>query len=120
MAVVDTGKNPIGDQIKKKVLAPSLYGIRYYGAHEYGAGADFFGIYQVRNWGKHQVVVKEKLYVPTNPQTETQQANRQKMTDAVAAWQALTSSQQNQYNQRAKYKSYSGYNLYLREYLLSH
>lgn len=79
-----------------------------------------YGIYRVRHrWGK---VIQEKLpfYVPTNPQTGPQQANRQKMTDAVAAWQALTDEQQAVYNKNAIGKEMSGYNLFLQEYLLSH
>jgi len=79
-----------------------------------------YGIYQVRTRYGKQVVVKEVFYTPTNPQTVPQQANRQKLTDGVAAWQALTNNQKEIYNERARYKPYSGYNLFLREYLLSH
>jgi len=119
MVVISAGETPIGDKIRKKLGSPSLYGTRGYGAHEYGAGADYFGIYQIRSEGGKQVIVKLPLYVPTNPQTEIQQANRQKITNGVIAWQSLTDEQKEVYNEKAKYKRYSGYNLYLREYLLS-
>lgn len=77
------------------------------------------GIYRVRRrWGK---VIHERLpfYTPTNPQTVPQQANRQKLTDAVAGWQGLTNNQKEIYNERARYKPFSGYNLYIGEYILS-
>ena len=119
MGVINVAEYGLGVQIRKKITAPSAYGVKKYGAFHYGAGAKFHGIYQVRTrYGKQ--VVKEEHYWPTNPQTEAQQAHRQKMTDAVAAWQVLTDNQKEVYNIRARYKKYSGYNLYLREYLLSH
>lgn len=120
MVVLDGIKEGIGKKIRGKLGAPSTYGTRNYGAFAYGAGADTFGIYQVRTRFGTQVQVKEKYYVPTNPQTGPQQANRQKMTDAVAVWQALTPAQKKEYNIKAKGKDMSGYNLFLSEYLLSH
>lgn len=119
MAVITGAKNGLGVKIRGKVTAPSAYGVRKYGAFYYGAGAKTHGIYQVRTrFGEH-VQVKEKHYWPTNPQTGPQQANRQKMTDAVAAWQALTGEQQAVYNKNAIGKEMSGYNLFLSEHLLS-
>ena len=120
MAIINAGANPLGDQIRRSIRAPSQYGVRGYGAHSYGAGADICGIYQIRVRKGKQIIVKEKFYVPTNPQTEGQQAWRQIFADAIAGWQALTSEQKAVYNINAKYKPYSGYNLYLREYLQSH
>lgn len=119
MTVLVGTKNGTGVKIKKKIVASSAYGVRNYGAFHYGAGADTHGIYRVRHrWGK---TIQEKLpfYFPTNPQTGPQQANRQKMTDAVAAWQALTGEQKAVYNQDAIGKEMSGYNLFLSEHLLS-
>lgn len=120
MAVIKGIKQGVGVKIRKKIVAPSAYGVRNYGGFHYGAGAKTHGIYRVRHrWGK---VIQEKLpfYWPTNPQLPDQQANRQKMTDAVAAWQALTDEQQAVYNKNAIGKRMSGYNLFLREHLLSH
>ena len=120
MAVV----NPIGEgiaiQTRKKLGRSSEYGQKLYGKFEYGEQDDKFGIYQIRSRYNGSIIVKENFYWPTNPQTETQQAHRQKLTDGVAAWQALTNNQKEIYNERARYKPYSGYNLFLREYLLSH
>ncbi len=108
--VVMTGiKKGIGIKIRKK--------LGHVGAAD---PKGVYGIYQVRTkWGKH-IQVKEKFYVPKNPQTGPQQANRQKLTDAVAAWQALTDQQKAVYNKNAIGKGMSGYNLFLSEYLFSH
>lgn len=119
MVVVSPVEKGIGIQVRKKLGKPLEYGERIYGDYEYGDYTDKYGIYQVRTRTGHQVVVQEKFYAPANPQTEAQQANRQKMTNGVAAWQALTPEQKEVYNKRAKYKHFSGYNLFLREYLLS-
>ena len=120
MVVINLAEHGIGGQIRKKLGAPSTYGTRGYGAHQYGAGAKFFGIYQIRTRDGKQVQVKRKYYVPTNPQTIPQQANRQKYANALIGWQNLTNDQKEVYNKKAKYKSLSGNNLYISEYLLSH
>lgn len=120
MAVIKGIKQGVGVKIRKKMTASSGYGGRNYGGFHYGAGAKTQGIYRVRHrWGK---TVQEKLplYWPTNPQTGPQQANRQKYADSVVAWQALTPEQQAVYNKNAIGKRMSGYNLFQREYLLSH
>ncbi len=120
MVVIDGIKEGLGVKIKKKLTASSAYGNRGYGGFHYGAGANVYGIYRVRHrWGK-TVQEKMEFYVPTNPQTGPQQANRQKMTDGVAAWKALTPEQQAVYNKNAIGKEMSGYNLFLSEYLFSH
>ena len=120
MVIISGTKEGIGRKIRKKLTASSAYGNRGYGAHHYGAGANVHGIYRVRHrWGK---VIQEKLpfYVPANPQSGPQQANRQKVIDAVAAWQALTDEQKAVYDKLAIGRDMSGYNLFLSEYLFSH
>lgn len=84
-----------------------------------GAGSGFDGIYQRMPTSKGQIVRRLKFYAPTNPQTEAQQANRQKIADAVLAWQALTNEQKNHYNIKAKGRPFSGYNLFIKEQLKS-
>lgn len=120
MVVINPANHGVAKQIRGKIGASSAYGTAGYGLFEYGAGADVFGIYQVRSRFGKQVVVKEKYYNPTNPQSIAQQTNRQKYADSIVAWQGLTSNQKEIYNERARYNPYSGYNLFQREYLLSH
>ncbi len=74
-----------------------------------------------RNRKKGEIVFEIlNYYYPKNPQTELQQANRNKITSAVLAWQGLTSEEKVVYNKLAKGKNRSGYNLFCKEYMLSH
>ena len=72
------------------------------------------GIYQKKHGIKGCYYRRMEFYVPTNPRTELQQANRAKFAEAVLAWQALTQEQKEVYNKIAKYKQFSGYNLFIR------
>jgi len=119
MAIINRAEHGMGMEVRNKVGAPSAYGAAGYGIFEYGCGAKFFGIYQIRTRPRGKIVVKEKYYVPTNPQTPAQQAWRANLADAIAAWKALTPNEKSVYNERTKYKHISGINLFTREYLLS-
>ena len=81
---------------------------------------NFSGIYRSDNVTGKTKYYKEPYYITKNPRTVPQQANRQKYADGVLAWQALTTEQKAVYNISAKGKRMSGYNLFLKEYLLSH
>ena len=120
MAVLTGAKNGVGVKIRKALVASSAYGVRGYGAFHYGAGAEIHGIYQVRTRTGEHVQVKEKFYVPDNPQTEAQQAHRQKYGQGVEAWRALTPGQKAVYNKYAIGQNMSGYNFFMKIYLLSH
>lgn len=50
---------------------------------------------------------------PANPRTECQQAVRGTFADAVRSWQQLTHTEQSGYNRKARYKTMTGYNLYI-------
>jgi len=77
-------------------------------------------IYRTRKFNGVRIIEKMDYYTPTNPQTIPQQANRGIFADAVLAWQNLTATQKEVYNKRAVGKQMSGYNLFIREYMLSH
>ena len=78
------------------------------------------GIYRTDNVTGTTKFYREPFYIVKNPRTVPQQANRQKMADAVSAWQLLTDEQKQVYNKRAVGKKLFGYQLFLKEYLLSH
>lgn len=80
----------------------------------------FSGIYRGDPRTGRVKTIRNRYYITKNPRTEAQQANRQKYADGIVAWQDLTSGQKAVYNQRAYAKEMSGYNLFLKEYLLSH
>lgn len=77
------------------------------------------GIYQRQPTQSGQIVRKLKLYEPTNPRTEKQQAWRGTFADGVQAWQNLTEAEKSVYNKEAEGKKMSGYNLFLSNYLSS-
>ena len=74
------------------------------------------GIYQMRMTKRGKVPVRMKFYVPYNPQTEAQEANRTKFADGMAAWQALTPAERLAYNKSAKKRQMFGWGYFLREY----
>lgn len=78
------------------------------------------GIYQRRNAGGRSIYVRERYYIPKDNKTEVQLAQRQAVRNAVLSWQSLTNEQKLVYNERAKGKARSGYNIFVKEYLLSH
>lgn len=142
MATINSAEEGIGMQVKKRlghsrhsgekiygkfqygnenpILGKAQYGYKTYGGAKYGEARCPYGIYQTRTRYGKQTNVREKFYIPSNPQTEAQQANRATYAAGIVAWQALTPSQKDVYNEKAKGKRMSGYNLFLQEYLLSH
>ena len=95
------------------------FGYFKFGKNLFGDISQLTGIYQIRHSGGHQKTVLMDYYIPLNPRSENQQTNRAKMTSAVSAWQALTTEQKEVYNQKAFGKHMSGYNVFLKEHLLS-
>lgn len=62
--------------------------------------------------------LRDRAYViPVQPGTPAQQAWWLKFRQGVTAWQVLTAVQKKQYNDRAKRYKFSGFNLFLREWL---
>lgn len=86
----------------------------------YGAPIPTSGVFQHRHKGSKIGVFLLRHFIPKNPRTEEQQANRQKYADGIVSWQGLTTEQKQVYNKRSQGKKMSGYNLFLREYLKSH
>lgn len=108
MAVINPSETGIGELIRGK-LGKDL-GL---------ATPDTWGIYQVRTrWGG-LVQVKEKFYVPTNPQTELQQYYRAIFAAGVLAWQGLSEPERDTYRERSKGLEMTGFNLFMSEYLYS-
>lgn len=77
----------------------------------------FVGIYQKKHTFEGPRISHMKLYKPTNPQTAEQQAHRNIFKDGVLLWQGLTELEKKAYNDRAKQYRFSGFNLFMREYL---
>jgi len=95
------------------------YGNTTHGIDEYANILLLSGIYRTDNVTGTTKFYREPFYITKNPRTETQQANRQKYADGIAAWQLLTDEQKEIYNKKAIGKRMFGYHLFLKEYLLS-
>jgi hypothetical protein len=98
----------------------TCFGVISFGVHHFADIIMLSGIYQIKNQNGVRKCSREIFYITKNPRTIPQQTNRAKMADAVLAYQGLTSSEKEVYHKRAIGKRMSGYNLFLKGYLLSH
>lgn len=108
----------------KAAVSGGFFGEAFYGTGGYGStdpnpNAEFYGIYQMRRCKEGKIPIQMKFYKPTNPQTLDQQAQRSKITVAVAEWQNLTDEAKAVYNKNAVKYRITGYNLYVKLRLLS-
>jgi hypothetical protein len=120
MVVVKRHGFPIGVRVKKKLGVPLEYGDRWYGKFQYGYFTPLWGIYQMRKRERGSIIVREKFYQPANQNQPAKVARQLIFAAAIAAWQGLTGEQKASYNLKAKGKHMFGYQVYLKEYLLSH
>lgn len=102
----------------------ALFGIAVLGIDDYGASAQiqtdlFAGIYQQRKCREGKITIREKFYVPTQRYTDKAIAARIKYGLARKAWAPLTAGQKLVYNKRAVGHHYNGYNLFIKEFMLS-
>lgn len=119
MVIVDKPAAAIGFTVRRRIGQQGQYGALLYGQAEYGHGDPRHGVYQMRRGKERQIVVQEKFYEPSD-QSQPNKVARQVIFDAaVAAWQGLTAEQKLPYDVRATRLKMSGYNLFLKEYLLS-
>lgn len=114
--------------IRRKLGVSAGYGFASLGAGFYGDPRKNAGIYQKRVAGYNQNTgppgrgaptyhVLMRTYRPTNPRTTEQQAQRQKLADAVAGWQGLTTEQKANYNEKASRHNRRGYDDYKKEFM---
>jgi hypothetical protein len=141
MAFATTKNSPIAFALRHRFgTIPTVYGWRVFGVQRYGFGAEnylryygqnFFGvslygnefdprgIYQVRHCKDGKRTIKMKYYRPGPSDSEVQATNRQKFADAITAWHNLTNEQKAVYNRRAVGKNCTGFNLKIKEYMVS-
>jgi hypothetical protein len=120
MVVVKRHGFKIGIRVKKKLGVPLEYGDRWYGKFEYGYFTPLWGIYQMRKRARGSIIVREKFYSPKDQTQPLKVARQLVFAAAILGWQGLTDEQKANYNKRAIGKNTQGYNIYLKEYLLSH
>ena len=87
--------------------------------HSLIASGDFGKILTFRRVGRNNVV--SEYSTPTDNRSTPQTVHRTAMRNARAAWRALSSSEQEEWNQQAKtIPGTSGYNLFIKHYLESY
>jgi len=110
---------PYAVKVSRKWYRRTSFGIFKFGLAGYGAMDDYTGIYQQRKCIEGKITVREKLYSPRYSETEAIQASREKFRNAIIAYQALTVEQKLIYHKRAVGKKFSGYNLFIIEFMQS-
>ena len=98
----------------------AIYGVSSYGEEKYGNRMLVSGIFRKDGTTAKGGTYLEPYYIPYDPKSEDQLARRGVFGDGVDAWHALTDNERAEYNEKAKGKHRSGFNAFLRQYLLSH
>jgi hypothetical protein len=101
-------------------LSQHQFGQKRFGLSFYGDNLTFDGVFHSRHRPAGLIYVREKYYWPKPARNEAQNISRNKFADAVTAYQALSTSQKAGYKLQCRYKKFTGYNLFLSEYLKSH
>lgn len=103
---------------RQKFGKPNGLGGSFLGWTDLGDDNQFAGIYSslVIDGQRHQRFFPFYEYVITH--TPAQNALRSKFAVAISAWQALGSTEKEKYKKRAIGRHMSGYNLFIREYML--
>ena len=77
------------------------------------------GIYQMRPRPNGPICVRHIFYAPTETPARIANPRRAIFASAVLAWQNLTADQKLEYHKKAYGKHMSGYNLFMKQYLLT-
>lgn len=131
MAIIKTTEGNRSLVQRGKIGNYSEFGKVYYGHAQYGVSFENAGIYQMRTLlvGErkidgprkyHKGPIIMKFYQPTGEPHAGQIAQRAKLEPAIVAYRELTAEQKEVYYQRAVGRKFSGYNLFLSEYMTSH
>jgi len=67
----------------------------------------------------HGELRSRTYFIPVQPGTPAQQTWWLKFRQGVQAWKILPQGQKNEYNEKAKRFKFSGFNLFMREWLTS-
>jgi len=118
MSIVEPLEALYSINARKRIGRQLQYGRGTYGIDLYGLGRWFYGIYQQRRCKTGRKTIKMRFYSPINPKTPAQLIEQARFRAAVAAWQDLTSEEKLIYNRRAVGLHMTGFNLYMREFVL--
>lgn len=109
---------PYADTIQKTWNDPesAIFGQGKFG--EFYFGDDSAGVFQRIHTAKGVFSRKLRYYVPTYSDSEAIIASREKFAAGIVAYRALNSEQKKAFKIRARGMQMSGYNLFLRKYML--
>lgn len=90
--------------------------------HSLKASKQFGHLMIFKTYGNRNILTKYNAPGSVKPFTKsaTQSQQRTIYGQGVEAWQALSDSIKEQYNETAKGEQYSGYNLFMQEYITAH
>ena len=77
-----------------------------------------FGTYELQNCREGKISTRRHFYNYNTDCTPARRARRLKFAAAVVAWKILTPEQKALYNKRAVGRHMSGYNLFIKEFML--
>ena len=91
--------------IRSKTMAKAFLNEHFKSIHGHIGGIVFYNINGIQYVRSHSI--------PYNPKTLSQQKNRGTFAAAVKQWQVLKPEERYVYKQMARYKPFSGYNLFI-------
>lgn len=117
MAIVDLKKLGWCQSIRKKLNRD----VTVYPLHPaLGAGWKptlYAGVYRMYPFGSEHICIREPFYEPSCQTQPNKIISQNKFAAAILAWQGLTLLQKQVYNKRAVGRNFSGYNLFIRDYM---
>jgi hypothetical protein len=120
MALIHGTEKLLSLSARKRFGFSHSFGSAHFGYTRFGDFNVYSGIYQKHNTPAGKRDSRMQFYWPTNPQTSPQQAWRAVFAQGFSDWGGLTPTEKAEYNRRARSRKMSGFNLFMREYLLSH
>ena len=119
MAILKPEEKPYSDQVRKTWGFTAMLGWNRLGKFALGLENPKAGVYRVDNPGGHQKSIRNPFYMQFKPRTANQNAAADKFKNCKNAWLLLTEEEKNEYNEEAKKYRITGYNLYIKQCMLS-
>ena len=95
------------------------FGKIVFGDCEFGSLRQLSGIFQTKETDGKLTDYRRRHFISKNPRTEDQQNWRQVFQDGVGEWNLLSDAQKKVWNDKALDLELYGFNLFMKDYLLS-
>ena len=120
MAIVDLTKYGVAFEIHGKLRRSWILDPLHPHSGGYWFPDLLDGVYKMQRYNGKLMCVYTDFYEPSNQSQPNKVATQLIFAAAVAAWQGLSGPEKEESNKKAVGLHMSGYNLFLRAYLLSH